>query len=64
MISLKYLDDDFYYLDDDNYRVIGQHSGREFKLGATLRIKVKRVDLQRKQMDFVLDNGFSEKEVR
>jgi ribonuclease R len=57
MISLKYLDDDFYYLDDDNYRVIGQHHGREFKLGASLRIKVKRVDLQRKQMDFVLDDG-------
>jgi ribonuclease R len=56
MISLKYLDDDFYYLDDDNYRVIGQHYGREFKLGAPLRIKVKRVDLQRKQMDFVLDD--------
>ncbi|PKP00780.1 MAG: ribonuclease R [Bacteroidetes bacterium HGW-Bacteroidetes-9] len=56
MISLKYLDDDFYYLDDDNYRVIGQHYGREFKLGAPLRIKVKRVDLQRKQMDFILDD--------
>lgn len=55
MISLKYLDDDFYYLDDDNYRVIGQHHGREFKLGAPLKIRVKRVDLQRKQMDFVLD---------
>ncbi|KAF0198241.1 MAG: ribonuclease R [Bacteroidetes bacterium] len=61
MISLKYLDDDFYYLDDDNYRVIGQHYGREFKLGAPLRIKVKRVDLQRKQMDFVPDAGTSEK---
>jgi len=61
MISLKYLDDDFYYLDDDNYRVIGQHYGREFKLGAPLRIKVKRVDLQRKQMDFVLDAGSSDK---
>ncbi|MFH1120562.1 MAG: ribonuclease R [Bacteroidota bacterium] len=64
MISLKYLDDDFYYLDDDNYRVIGQHYGREFKLGAPLKIKVKRVDLQRKQMDFVLDDGPSGKAFR
>lgn len=59
MISLKYLDDDFYYLDDDNYRVIGQHYGREFKLGAPLRIKVKHVDLQKKQMDFILDDQTS-----
>lgn len=57
MVSLKYLDDDFYYLDEDNYRVIGQHSGREFKLGAPVKIKVKNVDLQRKQMDFVLDDS-------
>ena len=64
MISLKYLDDDFYYLDDDNYRVIGQHYGREFKLGAPLRIKVKRVDLQRKQMDFVLDDEPLSKGIR
>jgi ribonuclease R len=55
MVSMKYMDDDFYYLDEDNYRVIGQHRGREFKLGAQVKIRVKRVDLQRKQMDFVLD---------
>jgi len=59
MIPLKYLDDDFYYLDDDNYRVIGQHYGREFKLGAPLRIIVKRVDLQKKQMDFILDDAIT-----
>lgn len=58
MISLKYMDDDFYYLDDENYRVIGQHHGKEFKLGAPVKIRVKRVDLQRKQMDFVLDPDY------
>lgn len=57
MVSLKYMDDDFYYLDDENYRVIGQHHGREFKLGDPVRIRVKRVDLQKKQMDFVLDSN-------
>lgn len=59
MVSLKYMDDDFYFLDDDNYRVIGQHHGREFKLGDKIRIRVKRVDLQRKQMDFSLDETFA-----
>ena len=56
MVSLRNMDDDFYYLDEDNYRVIGQHHGREFKLGNPIQIRVQRVDLQRKQMDFVLDN--------
>ncbi len=58
MVSLRNMDDDFYYLDEDNYRVIGQHHGREFKLGNPIQIRVQRVDLQRKQMDFVLDEKF------
>ncbi|MBW6491324.1 MAG: ribonuclease R [Lentimicrobium sp.] len=59
MVSLKYMDDDFYFLDEDNYRVIGQHHGREFKLGDKIRVRVKRVDLQRKQMDFSLNEDIS-----
>ena len=54
MVSLKYLDDDFYYLDEDNYRVIGHQSGNEYKLGDPIRIRVKKIDLAKKQMDFDL----------
>ncbi|MCF8298297.1 MAG: ribonuclease R [Saprospiraceae bacterium] len=52
MVSLKDMIDDFYYLDDDNYCVIGQRYGHEYKLGDPVRIRVKRVDLQKKMMDF------------
>ncbi len=52
MVSLKNMIDDFYYLDDDNYCVIGQRYGHEYKLGDPIRIRVKRIDLQKKQMDF------------
>ncbi|MBV2246597.1 MAG: ribonuclease R [Lentimicrobium sp.] len=55
MVSLRTMDDDFYYLDEDNYKVIGQHNGREFRLGDHVKVKVKHVDMQRKQMDFVFD---------
>lgn len=57
MISIKYMDDDFYYLDEDSYRVIGQHKGKEYRLGDPVQIKVQSVDLQKKQMDFVLDKS-------
>ncbi len=61
MISMRNLDDDFYYLDDESYRVVGQYSGKEFRLGDPIRIRVQSVDLQRKQMDFLPDNiGSSE----
>ncbi len=54
MVSLKYMDDDFYYLDEDNYRVIGHKFNKEYKLGDPIRVIVKKIDLAKKQMDFVL----------
>ena len=52
MIPLRNMNDDFYYLDDENYRIIGQRSGKVYRLGDTIRIRVKKIDLQKKQMDF------------
>ena len=54
MIRLRDLSDDFYYLDEENYQVIGTRYGQKFKLGDGLRIKVKKIDLPKKQMDFGL----------
>ena len=54
MVRLKDLSDDFYYLDEENYQVIGSRKGHQFKLGDKVRIRVKKVDLPRKQMDFML----------
>ncbi len=54
MISLRDFDDDFYYLDEDNYKVVGAQQGKEYQLGDPIRIRVKRIDLSKKQMDFEL----------
>ncbi|MCD4773224.1 MAG: RNB domain-containing ribonuclease, partial [Bacteroidales bacterium] len=54
MVRLNDLYDDFYYLDEDNYCVIGSQSGNKYKLGDKVIIKVKRIDLAKKQMDFKL----------
>lgn len=56
MIRLRDMYDDFYYLDEENYQVIGSRKGQQYKLGGKVRIKVKKVDLPRKQMDFILVN--------
>ena len=39
---------------EENYKVIGAQSGHEYKLGDSIKIRVKRIDLARKQMDFEL----------
>ncbi|HNW97588.1 MAG TPA: ribonuclease R [Bacteroidales bacterium] len=54
MVSLRDMEDDFYYLDGDNYCVIGQRNGTRYKLGDDVKIKVKRANLSRKQLDFEL----------
>jgi len=56
LVRLSDMKDDFYYLDEENYQVIGSRRGNQFKLGDKVRIRVKKVDLPRKQMDFVLVN--------
>ncbi len=54
MVRLKDMRDDFYYLDEDNYQVIGQRYGTQYKLGDRVKILVKRIDISKKQMDFEL----------
>lgn len=54
MVSLRLMNDDFYYLDEENYRIIGQRWGKTYRLGDAIRIRVKKIDLQKKQMDFEL----------
>jgi ribonuclease R len=54
MIRLQDLMDDYYYLDEENYQVIGQRHSHQYKLGDRIRIRVKRIDLGKKQMDFDL----------
>lgn len=52
MVSLRDMTDDFYAFDNETYSVIGHNSGRRFTLGDLVRIKIKRADLARKQLDF------------
>ena len=54
MVSLRDMEDDYYYLDEENYCVIGQKYGTIYKLGDKVKIMVKRANLSRKQLDFEL----------
>ncbi|MDH6354166.1 ribonuclease R [Dysgonomonas sp. PH5-45] len=54
MIPMRELDDDFYEFDEKNYCLRGRRSGREYRLGDELEIKVTRANLDRKQLDFTI----------
>ena len=54
MIAIGSLKDDYYMLDEDNYQVIGRRHGRTYKVGYPVDIRVRKVDLLKKQIDFEL----------
>ncbi|HBA99725.1 MAG: ribonuclease R [Bacteroidetes bacterium GWD2_45_23] len=53
MIPIRELDDDFYELDEKNYRLVGRRKKREYRLGQPVSIQVARTNLDRKQLDFI-----------
>ena len=54
MVPLRELDDDYYELDEKNYRLVGRRTKREYRLGQAVTIRVARANLERKQLDFTL----------
>ncbi|MGF7080701.1 ribonuclease R [Mucilaginibacter sp. UYCu711] len=54
MIRLRDISDDFYTLDEKNYAIIGQRKKKIYQLGDEVKIRVKNVDLAKKQIDFSL----------
>ncbi len=56
MIPIRELDDDFYELDEKNYRLIGRRTKREYRLGQPVTIQVDSANLERRQLDFIFAN--------
>lgn len=54
MIRLRDMRDDFYSLDEKNYAIIGQRKKKKYQLGDEVKVRVKNVDLMKRQIDFIL----------
>ncbi len=54
MVRLRDITDDFYVLDEKNYCIVGQRKHKKYQLGDEVQIKVKKVDLSKRQIDFTL----------
>ena len=57
MIPMRDLDDDYYDFDEKNYCLVGRRRYHVYQLGDPIRIKVAKANLERKQLDFTLDDG-------
>ena len=56
MISLKSMSDDQYFFDPGTMTVTGYHSQNSFKMGQKVKVRVKKTNLFKRQIDFILED--------
>ncbi|OAQ21275.1 ribonuclease R [Thermosulfurimonas dismutans] len=54
VVRLVDLHDDYYFLDEKNHRLVGRRTGRTFRIGDRVRVRVKDVNLRRRHVTFEL----------
>lgn len=54
LVHVTSLRDDYYYFDAIHHRLIGERTGIEYKLGDSIKIKVAKVDVDNRKIDFEL----------
>ena len=56
LIRLKNIPGDFYIYDEKNYCVYGSQSKRILSLGDALKVKIRKVDIEKREIDMVVIN--------
>ncbi|MBK7268225.1 MAG: ribonuclease R [Flavobacteriales bacterium] len=57
MIGLRELPGDVYRFDQERYCVVGQRTGRKFRLGDELTVTIRSVDMDRRTVAFMLEGA-------
>jgi len=52
LVHISTLTDDYYYFEEASHSLIGRRTQRRYRLGDKVHVRVVRVDLQRRQLDF------------
>lgn len=54
MVALRDIKSDFFEFDEEHYRIVGRRSGKVYKLGDPVKIKVKNTNLDQRILDYEL----------
>lgn len=54
LVHISKLGQDFWNLDEKNYRIVGEKTGKAFTLGQPLRIKIDSADVDNRKLNMVL----------
>jgi ribonuclease R len=64
LVHVTSLANDYYHYDAGSQRLIGERSGKTYGLGESMRVRVQRVDMESRKIDFRPVNGEARKEQR
>jgi ribonuclease R len=65
LLHVRDLNDDYYVYDEHQYALIGGRKGKKFRLGDSIKVKVAKVNPERREIDFVLaENDIIVNEIR
>ena len=62
MVPLRDIRSDYFEFDQDHYRLVGRRSGIVYNLGDSVRIRVKKTNLEQKLLDYeLIEDGLEER---
>lgn len=56
LVHVSELGSDYFHFDAVKHQMLGEHSGKRYRLGDRVRVQVVRVDMESTKIDFVLEN--------
>ncbi len=56
LLHIRDLDDDYYIFDEPNYCLIGRSTKKKYSIGQSLKVKITRVNLDKRNIDLILVN--------
>jgi len=62
LVHISELGTDYFHFEADKHRLLGERTGRQFRLGDRLTVQVVRADVETTRIDFALVEGGSEAE--
>lgn len=54
LVHVSNLNDDYYLYDERHLMLVGEHTNKTFRIGDTIEVRVARVDVEERQIDFEL----------
>ncbi len=52
LVHVTSLDNDYYHYDAGSQQLVGERTGQRYKLGEAMRVRVERVDMETRRIDF------------